>query len=97
MRITVTSSGGWAGLSLRREVDTEDLPGEDAAELDAAIDAAIGAQSGVGTTADQHLRDARWYHVETSDGRSLRVQEISCGEHGLTLIAALRRHLPVMR
>ena len=96
MRMTVTTSGGWAGLVRRHDIDLADLPPVDAA----AVENAVRALAADPPVPDHRLRDARWYVFEILDGDAawtLRVQEISCGPQGRTLLRIIRSHVPSTR
>lgn len=83
-RVQFVQTGGFAGLKLTADLDTADLPPDEATALDQLIDAALAesAQSPEGQPPDLRVRDAQQYEVTV------------IGEGDPTVLQASDPHLP---
>jgi hypothetical protein len=80
-RLAFVQTGGFAGLKLVANVDTEALPEEEAQALDAKVDAALAEQP-ASPHRDPRIRDDQQYQVTVQRGGDT------------TLLRATDPHLP---
>jgi hypothetical protein len=66
-RLGFVQTGGFAGLRLVADVDTEELPESEAMALDAAVDAAL-AEEPSAAERDDRVRDDQQYEVTVTRG-----------------------------
>ena len=95
MRVTVTMTGGFAGLRLVRAFDTADLGDAERARVEGLLAVAAASQ----TPRPKRARDARAYRFEVGDGPAAVGAVVTEGAsaEGDELLEAIRAHLPVLR
>ena len=95
MRVTVTVTGGFAGLRLVRTFETCDLDGAARLRVEGLLARAAASPAPRGGRA----RDARAYRFEVGGGDAPAGTVVTEGAsaEGDELLEAVRAHLPVLR
>jgi hypothetical protein len=93
MKVVLERSGGFVGRSVRRGLDTADLPADEADRLRALATDAVehGAEPGAGTTTAAGAdRFTYTLEVDRSDGRAVRTFSEPVPDDVRSLVAMLR-------
>lgn len=97
MRITLEQKGGYAGISMRRQIDTATLPPEQAAELAPMIAQADLFEVSEAPPAPRRGFDMHSYTMTVEDGerkRTLRLQDGAVPDGIRPLLAWMQRVRP---
>ncbi len=81
MRISLVRTGGIAGIRLAREVDTDELPAEQAGELKQLVDSAQFFDRPDTPEPAARIPDSLEYRISVSDGA--RTRAIVLAEHSV--------------
>lgn len=99
MHISLDQHGGFAGIPMRREVDTATLPAEEAAILEALVTKAdVFARADSKPSLQRRGFDMQRYLLVVEDGdrtRTLHLEDGSIPEEVKPLMAYLQHILPV--
>lgn len=99
MRISLEQHGGFAGIAMRRHVDTSTLPVDEVAALEGLVAAADVFERADMSPLQRRGFDMQRYRLEVEDGerrRTLHLEDGSIPDEVKPLVAYLQRFRPTV-